>query len=51
LRELDLTPLQEEEILLALPIAPRHDRCEPPAAATASKEASPFAQLARLKHN
>ena len=51
LRELDLTPLLEEEILLALPIAPRHDRCEQPAAAVASKEASPFAQLARLKHN
>jgi uncharacterized protein len=48
---LDLTPLLEEEILLALPIAPRHERCEPPAAAAASKEASPFAQLARLKHN
>lgn len=50
-RELDLAPLLEEEVLLALPIAPRHERCEPPVAATASKEASPFAQLARLKRN
>ncbi len=50
-RELDLAPLLEEEILLALPIAPRHERCEPPVAATTSKEASPFAQLARLKRN
>lgn len=49
--ELDLTPLLEEEILLALPIAPRHDRCEPPLAAAVSKEASPFAKLARLKQN
>ncbi len=50
-RELDLAPLLEEEILLTLPIAPRHERCEPPVAVAASKEASPFAQLARLKHN
>ena len=50
-RELDLTPLLEEEILLALPIAPRHERCEPPVAVKDSKEASPFAQLARLKRN
>lgn len=50
-RELDLTPLLEEEILLALPIAPRHEHCVPPAATATSKEASPFAQLARLKRN
>ncbi|MBI4987407.1 MAG: DUF177 domain-containing protein [Rhodocyclales bacterium] len=50
-RELDTTPLLEEEILLALPIAPRHEHCEPPAAAIVSKEASPFAKLARLKRN
>lgn len=48
---LDLAPLLEEEILLALPIAPRHEHCEPPAATTASKEASPFAKLARIKCN
>ncbi|MBV6476049.1 MAG: DUF177 domain-containing protein [Rhodocyclaceae bacterium] len=48
-RELDLVPLLEEEILLALPIAPRHERCKPPSAATVSGEASPFAQLAALK--
>jgi uncharacterized protein len=50
-RELDLSPLLEEEILLALPIAPRHELCEPPVATTASKEASPFVQLARLRRN
>lgn len=48
---LDLAPLLEEEILLALPIAPRHEHCEPPAAARVSKEASPFAKLARIKCN
>lgn len=50
-RELDLFPLLEEEILLALPISPRHERCNPPVVATASSEASPFAQLARLKRD
>lgn len=48
---LDIAPLLEEEILLALPIAPRHEHCEPPASTTASKEASPFAKLARIKCN
>lgn len=48
--ELDLIPLLEEEILLALPVSPRHEHCVQPVA-SASKEASPFAQLARLKHN
>ncbi|MDR2239498.1 MAG: YceD family protein [Zoogloeaceae bacterium] len=49
-RELDLAALLEEEIILALPLAPRHAHCQPPAAAVASpREASPFAQLARLK--
>ena len=50
-RELDLAPLLEEEILLALPIAPRHEACEPPAAAKASNEASPFVKLAGLRRN
>lgn len=50
-RELDLAPLLEEEILLALPIAPRHERCDPPVVATAPNEASPFAQLARLRRD
>ncbi len=47
-RELDLVPLLEEEVLLALPISPRHECCESPPVVV-SKEASPFAQLARLK--
>lgn len=49
--DLELAPLLEEEILLALPIAPRHEHCEPPVATTASIEASPFAKLARIKCN
>ncbi len=48
-RELDLLPLLEEEIILALPIAPRHEACQPPAEADLSRSVSPFAQLARLK--
>lgn len=49
--ELDLVNLFEEEILLALPISPKHDNCEPPEAVAASLESSPFAQLARLKRD
>ena len=48
-RELDLVPLLEEEILLALPIAPRHERCESPLAKMVSQKDSPFAKLAGLK--
>jgi uncharacterized protein len=47
-RELDLAPLLEEEVLLSLPLSPRHERCESPRVAV-SKEVSPFAHLARLK--
>jgi uncharacterized protein len=48
-RELNLTGLLEDEVLLALPLAPRHERCELPAAGVSLKKTSPFAQLARLK--
>lgn len=50
-REMDLAPMLEEEILLALPLAPRHEDCKPPAAKLASVSPSPFAQLAKLKRN
>lgn len=50
-RELDLAPLLEDEILLALPISPRHEHCEPPKAEALSTKASPFDQLRRLKRN
>lgn len=49
--ELDLLELVEDEILLALPIAPRHASCELPAAGRGLGQASPFAGLAQwLKH-
>jgi len=51
-RELDLVSLLEDEILLALPVAPRHTQCAPPVAeALPQEKASPFAQLARLKRS
>jgi uncharacterized protein len=48
-RELDIRPLLEEEILLALPISPRHETCQPPAGTEVSGHDSPFALLARLR--
>lgn len=50
-RQMNLAALLEDEALLALPIAPRHARCEMPIAGSGLKDASPFAQLARLKRN
>jgi uncharacterized protein len=52
---MDLRELVEEEILLALPLAPRHPagECEVSAAGQApgaQNDASAFAALARLKH-
>ncbi len=46
---LDVRALVEDEILLALPVAPRHEACSPPAAAEAGDEPHPFAALAALK--
>lgn len=55
-RELDLLGLVEDELLLALPIVPRHEQCPQPLAVPVSeeeieagKEAHPFAALAALK--
>ena len=47
-RALALLPLVEEEVLLALPIAPRHEDCRPPAALD-EREPSPFAVLAKFR--
>ena len=41
--------LVEEEVLLALPIAPRHEQCEPPSAVAGEHGSSPFAALAAFK--
>ena len=46
---IDVLALVEDEVLLALPIAPRHGKCEPPALAADVPEPSPFAALASLK--
>ncbi len=50
-RELQVAALVEEEILLALPIAPRHENCVAPDNTAASREISPFAKLAQLKRS
>ena len=47
--ELDVLALLEDEILLALPIAPRHQVCEAPRPEGGSSKESPFAALASLR--
>jgi len=48
--ELDVEVLIEDEILLALPYAPRHERCDPDVkVANESGKPNPFAVLAKLK--
>ncbi len=46
---LDVMALLEEEILLALPLAPRHEKCDSPRASNGAGEESPFAALASLR--
>lgn len=47
--ELDVAELVEDEILLALPVAPRHEKCGLPGEAGAGERVNPFAALAALK--
>lgn len=47
--ELDVLSLIEDEVLLALPIASRHEQCESPQAAGNEYGSSPFMALAALK--
>ncbi|MCX7169622.1 MAG: YceD family protein [Proteobacteria bacterium] len=47
--EQPLLPLVEDEVLLALPIAPRHESCALPGYNQNTAAASPFAALAQLK--
>lgn len=47
--ELSVSSLVEDEVLLALPIAPRHESCASPAGVATEHGASPFAALAALK--
>jgi uncharacterized protein len=46
---LDVLALIEDEILLALPVAPRHAACVLPAAAETGEKPHPFAALAAWK--
>jgi uncharacterized protein len=48
-RELAVLALVEDEVLLALPVAPRHEVCALPAAVETQSRPSPFAVLAKLK--
>lgn len=53
-RSLDAKSLVEDELLLALPLVPKHEDCSHPLAPTAdqtqlSEKANPFAILAKLK--
>ena len=47
--ELDVAEFVEDEILLALPVAPRHEKCGLPGAADAGERINPFAALSGLK--
>ena len=47
--ELKVAELIEDEILLALPVAPRHEKCGLPGATKSGERDNPFAALAALK--
>jgi len=46
---LDVVALVEDEILLALPVAPRHEKCGLPGGKEAGERISPFSLLAGVK--
>ena len=46
---MDVAALVEDEVLLVLPMAPMHERCEPDAGQRAANRAAPFAALAGLR--
>jgi len=47
--ELVIADFVEDEVLLALPVAPRHEKCGLPGADNAGERITPFAALAALK--
>ncbi|MDX5446412.1 MAG: YceD family protein [Zoogloeaceae bacterium] len=47
--DLDVIALLEEEMLLALPLAPVHENCEPPRPLGGDEKKSPFDVLASLR--
>ncbi|HEX5802044.1 MAG TPA: DUF177 domain-containing protein [Azospira sp.] len=48
-KELDVAALVEDEIILALPSAPRHEDCALPGGSSRGTKVSPFAALSALK--
>lgn len=48
-KALNVVELLEDEVLLALPVAPRHEKCGLPGLADAGERVQPFAVLASLK--
>lgn len=48
---MDVVALLEDEILLGLPIAPRHDVCQVAEGKYSREGGHPFAALEKLKHN
>lgn len=48
-KHLDLLEVVEEEALLALPFAPRHEECSAPSGPDGGEGTSPFAGLANLR--
>lgn len=50
--EMDLIPLLEDQILMAIPFAPRHEACENPRLTRINQDTNhPFARLAGLKND
>jgi uncharacterized protein len=47
--DMDVLALVEDEIVLAVPIAPRHENCDAPRPSGGVKKESPFAALAKLR--
>ncbi len=48
-KALNVVELVEDEVLLSLPVAPRHEKCGLPGLADAGERVQPFAVLAGLK--
>jgi uncharacterized protein len=48
-KAMDVSQLIEDEVLLALPMAPRHEQCGVRQAGADAGRSSPFAELAKLK--
>jgi len=47
--DMDVVALVEDEIVLAVPIAPRHESCDAPRPSGGVEKKSPFAVLAKLR--